>query len=366
MKQWSRNPGRTPGCPSSSQHRGCHPRVAGERPLSPEAQSRGRVRAEPAGSPLPMQDTALGVADGCCFSGRCFSGWHAFPLPQPSLPAHTLRTAGPAPPPPPLPEGPAAQPSCPQLQGCGSGSGWSSQPRAQQPLAEAEWVAGERDGAGDVTCSDGATVKARRSCRGLQVTTQGWARHAAATALGVGAGTEQEPHWICRAGAPSIAHPSLQERRSPRTASAHPAPGQGCPAPAGRGNPAAALRECGLTPSPRFHQRRGNSRRTAALRTRCHHSAERLRRQTAAGAAPRGLRPRRDEEGIGLRGRHGRLLGGRGAATPWCPPRRAARSAASERSAWRRRRGAVGLRAAPAAPGTARGSGRRGRRRAAG
>lgn len=201
---------------------------------------------------------------------------------------------------------------------------------------------------------------------GLQVTTQGWARHAAATALGVGAGTEQEPHWICRAGAPSIAHPSLQERRSPRTASAHPAPGQGCPAPAGRGNPAAALQECGLTPSPRFHQRRGNSRRTAALRTRCHHSAERLRRQTAAGAAPRGLRPRRDEEGIGLRGRHGRLLGGRGAATPWCPPRRAARSAASERSAWRRRRGAVGLRAAPAAPGTARGSGRRGRRRAAG
>lgn len=165
MKQWSRNPGRTPGCPSSSQHRGCHPRVAGEGPLSPEAQSRGRVRAEPAGSPLPMQDTALWLADGCCFSGRCFSGWHAFPLPQPSLPAHTLRTAGPAPSPPPLPEGPAAQPSCPQLQGCGSGSGWSSQPRAQQPLAEAEWVAGERDGAGDVICSDGATVKARRSRR---------------------------------------------------------------------------------------------------------------------------------------------------------------------------------------------------------
>lgn len=163
MKQWSRNPGRTPGCPSSSQHRGCHPRVAGERPLSPEAQSRGRVRAEPAGSPLPMQDTALGLADGAFQAGAFQAG---MPSLSPSPPSQrTLRTAGPAPSPPPLPEGPAAQPSCPQLQGCGSGSGWSSQPRAQQPLAEAEWVAGERDGAGDVTCSDGATVKARRSCR---------------------------------------------------------------------------------------------------------------------------------------------------------------------------------------------------------
>lgn len=161
MKQWSRNPGRTPGCPSSSQHRGCHPRVAGEGPLSPEAQSRGRARAEPAGSPLPMQDTALGLADGAFQAGAFQAGMPSLSPSPPSQRTHCAQQGQ-------LHHHPLCQGArqlSPHAHSCSCGSGWSSQPRAQQPLAEAEWVAGERDGAGDVTCSDGATVKARRSRR---------------------------------------------------------------------------------------------------------------------------------------------------------------------------------------------------------